>query len=115
MDDQPQFTVSMPEASMPQIETTPINSIPEEPPHQDQAVLKHSDNIARVASLVFVLIFLFVALIIAITRVDSFLRLKALDDCARASRFEQRIDKQNAVASYPITDLYKSCIREKGY
>lgn len=101
-------------------ETTPIDTIPQPAPAEtaqptaNQDMVRHSDNIARVASLLFVLIFLFVSLLLTMGRVDRFLNLKAMDDCARASRFEQRIDRQNAVASYPIEGLYNKCLKEKG-
>lgn len=115
MDTQNQFE---PDISV--AETTPIDTIPQQiagdtthnNPTQD--MVQHSNNIARVASLLFVLVFLFVSLLLIMGRVDKFIRIKAMDDCARASRFEQKIDRQNAVASYPIEGLYNKCLKEKG-
>ncbi len=101
-------------------ETTPLESVPQQAPDEpvrtdsSQEMVRHSDNIARVASLLFVLIFLFVSLLLIMGRVDRYLQIKAMDDCARASRFEQKIERQNAVASYPIEGLYNKCLKEKG-
>ncbi len=115
MDSQDQYTPDINVA-----ETTPIDAIPEPAPQEpapttpNPDMVRHSDNIARVASLLFVLIFLFVSLLLVMGRVDKFIEIKAMDDCARASRFEQKIDRQNAVASYPIEGLYNKCLKEKG-
>lgn len=101
-------------------ETTPIDTIPDTVPNEPvaptptQDMVHHSDNIARVASLLFVLIFMFVSLLLVMGRVDRFIEIKAMDDCARASRFEQKIERQNAVASYPIEGLYNKCLKDKG-
>lgn len=57
-------------------------------------------------------ILFFVAFFLALSRFDTFLKYKAIDDCARISRYETT-DK-NAKVTYPITDLYNSCLEDKG-
>lgn len=57
-------------------------------------------------------IILFVAFYFALTRVDTYLRYKAIDDCAKVSRYET--SDKNAKVSYPITDMYNTCLAEKG-
>ena len=54
------------------------------------------------------------ALFFAVTRVDKYLKIKAVDDCARISRYEVQ-EKSGAKVSMPIEDMYKKCITEKGY
>ena len=54
------------------------------------------------------------ALFLAVTRVDKYLKIKALDDCARISRYEVQ-EKSGAKVSMPIEDLYNKCLKVKGY
>jgi len=53
-------------------------------------------------------------LFLAVTRVDKYLKIKAIDDCARITRYEVQ-EKGGAKVSMPIEDLYKKCVTEKGY
>lgn len=55
-----------------------------------------------------------VALFFAVTRVDQYLKIKAVDDCARISRYEVQ-EKTGAKVSMPIEDQYKNCVKAKGY
>ncbi|MBI2443339.1 MAG: hypothetical protein HYV40_05555 [Candidatus Levybacteria bacterium] len=57
-------------------------------------------------------ILLFVGLFLVLMRVDTYLRYKGIDDGAKISRYETT-DK-NAKVTYPITDMYESCLEEKG-
>lgn len=50
---------------------------------------------------------------LALTRADAFLRLKAVDDCARSSRYESQSESVKTIA--PITDVYQQCLKDKGY
>lgn len=51
---------------------------------------------------------------LSLNRVDSFLKLKAMGDCALASRYEDT-PKEGVKVSYPVEEMYKNCLREKGY
>lgn len=57
-------------------------------------------------------ILLFVGLFLALGRVDTYLKYKAIDDCGQVSRYQTK-DK-TATVTYPITDMYDSCLKDKG-
>lgn len=57
-------------------------------------------------------ILLFAGLFLALGRVDTYLKYKAIDDCGQISRYQTK-DK-NATVTYPITDMYESCLKDKG-
>lgn len=50
-----------------------------------------------------------------ILRFDKFLELKARNDCAMVSRYTLTIESDNVVVYYPVTDIYRKCLDEKGY
>ena len=50
-----------------------------------------------------------------IQKADKYLELKARHDCAVISRFEISIPTDNTVVWYPVNDVYKQCLDEKGY
>jgi hypothetical protein len=54
----------------------------------------------------------FVAFYLMLTRIDTFLRLKAFDDCGKLSRYETT-DK-NVRVYYPVLDIYNQCLEDKG-
>ncbi len=56
----------------------------------------------------------FVIVVLALQRVDTFLRYKALDDCAKVSRFEKENPADGTRVDYPMTDMYKACLQDKG-
>lgn len=58
-------------------------------------------------------IIVFVIFILALTRFDTYMKYKGIDNCAKASRFEQTITDQNAKVSYPVQDVYKDCLSKK--
>jgi hypothetical protein len=45
-------------------------------------------------------------------RYDRYLRIKAIDDCGKISRFEKKVDEFTTVW-YPEPNLYKSCLDDK--
>lgn len=47
-------------------------------------------------------------------RVDKYIKVKALNDCAQAYRYEAKI-ADGATVTYPLGDEYKNCLKEKGY
>lgn len=55
----------------------------------------------------------FVALFLALQRVDAFLRIKAVDECAKNSRYEETRD--GVKVWYPVPEVYKNCLKDKGY
>lgn len=59
-------------------------------------------------------IFMLVAVFLSLQRVDSFLKIKAIDDCGKISRYEANLDEVNARVTYPLDDIYKACLKDKG-
>lgn len=55
------------------------------------------------------------AIVVASMQSGKYLKLKAMDDCARATRYEVTDKNTGAKASYPVTDLYEKCVTSKGY
>jgi len=55
-----------------------------------------------------------VILFLLVSRVDKFLKIKALDDCARITKYEVT-EQGGAKVTMPIEDAYKNCVKEKGY
>lgn len=70
--------------------------------------------VARTANTVLVLVFLSVALFLSMSRVDSFVKNRSIHECALISRFEQTDEKNNTKVSYPVSDIYKQCLKDKG-
>lgn len=56
----------------------------------------------------------FVAVFMALGRVDTYMKIKAMDDCAKSSRYEAQVQDGGKV-SYPLSDMYESCLKDKGY
>jgi len=57
-------------------------------------------------------IVLFFAFYLVLMRVDTYLRQKAIDDCAKISRYET--SEKTASFSYPVLDIYNKCLVDKG-
>lgn len=57
-------------------------------------------------------IVLLVVLSLILSRIDLFLKNKAINDCSKISRFE-KTDGGTKIA-YPLQDLYKECLKQKG-
>lgn len=60
-------------------------------------------------------LFLIISLILILQHVDKYLRIKAVDDCTKISRYEKQLPEENAKVFYPLTDIYKACLKDKGY
>ncbi len=56
-----------------------------------------------------------VSLFLILQQVGQFLHIKAIDDCAKISRYEKDLPEENAKVFYPLTDIYKTCLKDKGY
>jgi len=59
------------------------------------------------------MLFAVAVVVVAVIKVDTFLKLKAYGDCANSSRYETVVGK--ATVSYPAQEIYKTCLKEKGY
>lgn len=64
------------------------------------------------------LIVLGVAIVVTVwmllPRLDQQMRITAVNDCGKISKYETRPDG-NTVVSYPMTEFYKACLKDKGY
>lgn len=47
-------------------------------------------------------------------RVDRYIKVKAIDECAKISKYEKTVTAENAKVSYPLADVYQSCLKDKG-
>lgn len=45
---------------------------------------------------------------------NTFIRNQAIDGCAQSYRYTQNLTRQNANVAYPMTELYKQCLKDKG-
>lgn len=60
------------------------------------------------------IIFAAAVLYFAVTRVDKFFKIKAIDDCARISRYEAK-EENGSTVIFPVDDVYQNCLKVKGY
>ena len=58
-------------------------------------------------------VLIFVSVFMSLQKVETYLKYKAIDDCARISRYEASVADGGKV-SYPLDDVYKACLKEKG-
>lgn len=70
--------------------------------------------VARTAGTVLMLAFLSVALYFGVNRFDRYMHAQSVFQCGMTSRFEQNVDEKTKV-SYPITDVYKQCMKDAGF
>ena len=66
-------------------------------------------------STIVLLVFGVIVSFLLLSRVDSYLKLKALGDCSMASKYETNAPDGTSKVSYPVEELYKKCLAEKGY
>lgn len=71
--------------------------------------------VAKIFSALIILGTVFVLFIMGISRVDQYLKIKAMDDCGDMIRYEKTVPAENVKLSIPVQDLYEKCIKEKGY
>lgn len=57
---------------------------------------------------------IFVAFYFGLTRIDAYIREKGIDNCARISSYKTTVTADNAVVSYPVSDVYSQCLKDKG-
>ncbi|MDO8497528.1 MAG: hypothetical protein Q7S61_03210 [bacterium] len=51
---------------------------------------------------------------LGVSRVDQYLKQNAVDECAKVSRYEKTITAENVKLYYPLADVYKNCLKDKG-
>lgn len=71
------------------------------------------DYTAVITTAIFGAVIVFVGLL-ANTQVSNYLRMKAIDDCGKVSRFEKENVDERAKITYPVGDVYKACLKDKG-
>jgi len=74
----------------------------------------NQETVSKTANVVLVILFLSVALFFSLKRVDSSIKNKAIYECAITSRFEQTNEENKTKVSYPVADIYKQCLKDKG-
>ena len=77
-------------------------------------VQNNQEAIARTTNAILLIVFLSVALFFTLQRVDGYIKNKAIYECGLISKFEQSDDKTNTKVSYPVADIYKQCLKNKG-
>lgn len=72
-------------------------------------------NVATTIRFVITMIGMIIVVLIANMQIGSYLKERAIDNCGRISRYQTVLPDQNATVWYPIEDMYKQCLRDKGY
>jgi len=72
------------------------------------------NNLPKNLELIILAIVLAVLVFLGFTRIDQYLKLKALDDCAKEYRYEV-VTPEGGKVSYPLGNEYQKCLKEKGY
>ncbi len=72
------------------------------------------NNAQKIIFNLFWLVLLAVALWLGLQKVNTFLKLKAMGDCALSSQYQTK-DVNGAIVSYPVKQVYEQCLKEKGY
>jgi len=74
----------------------------------------NKNTVMRDISNLILIVFLAVAVYFAFQKVDKYFRIKAIDDCGKISRYEVS-GTDGSQVWYPIADVYKACLKDKGY
>ncbi len=77
--------------------------------------MKDTDLPAGFLSMLLLVIFLFVGLFLILGKVDKYLKIMAVDQCAKVSNYQIYNAKDQSRASYPVVDVYKTCLKDKGF
>jgi len=72
-------------------------------------------NIITNILLAAIAVILAVGIYAALERADKYLEFKARADCAAVSKHQVTIESDGVVVSYPVEDIYRKCLDEKGY
>lgn len=68
----------------------------------------------KLAAFVTIALFAFIAVVLILLRVDTYLKIKAIDDCAHISVFEQNSLEKNEITKSPVYEVYQYCLSDKG-
>lgn len=71
--------------------------------------------IVKFIILIIVLGTAFYVFTLTLSRVDEYLKMKALDDCSKSVRYEKTVPAENVKVTIPVQDLYEKCVKDKGY
>lgn len=59
-------------------------------------------------------IILFASVFMSLQRVDKFIKIKAIDDCGKVARYEFT-GGDGSRSMTPVDDIYKECLKQKGF
>jgi len=76
---------------------------------------QNNQQIMAVINQIILSLTIIISLFLILNQVNQFLRIKAIDDCGKISRYEKQLPEDNAKVFYPVLDQYKSCLKDKGY
>ena len=71
-------------------------------------------NVQSTVNTVIIGVVLLISIFLVMIRVDKYLKIKAIDDCAKIAKYEKTVSADNAKVSYPLQDVYQTCLKEKG-
>lgn len=54
------------------------------------------------------------AIVVFAILANTYIRNQAIDGCAQSYRYSQSLTNGNANVEYPMTELYKQCLKDKG-
>jgi hypothetical protein len=57
---------------------------------------------------------LVVVAVMGLMRADKYLQIKAVDDCYKSSSYTSSPDEKTKIV-YPLGDVNKNCLKDKGY
>ncbi len=74
-------------------------------------------NKSKYITLIFlaITVFFFIFFYSLLQRIDTYLKLKAMNDCALISRYQKDNPSDGTTVWYPVDEIYKKCVQEKGY
>ncbi len=68
-----------------------------------------------IAGTIILVVFGIITLFFTVTRVDTFLKNQAVNDCSHVSVYEYTNESKTTRTVTSIADVYKDCLKEKGY
>ncbi len=57
---------------------------------------------------------LIAAVVIFAWLLNTYIKNQAIDGCARNSSYSVNLPSQDAKVTYPVTEAYKQCLKDKG-
>ncbi|NTU74247.1 hypothetical protein HGB07_08995 [Candidatus Roizmanbacteria bacterium] len=75
----------------------------------------HSNPVyVTTTNVLIVMIFLAVGIYYIFLKIDDYMHMVAINDCAKLSTFQKSNPSDNTVVSYPVPDVYQACLKDKG-